>query len=123
MPAWLKPTYIVIAVLTVLLGVQSYRFYSTQVELAHEKLVAAQLAENTATAREAGFREGTRRQKEANDFVLKESGRIVQGLLADNESIRKKYNNTYALLKDLAATPKWQCLNEPLPEEILKEFR
>lgn len=123
MPLWLKPTYIVIAVLVALLGVQTWRLTSAHSDTAQAQLQMAQLTASVASARAEGEAEGSRRQKAAQDAKDAAHAAIVAGLEADKVQLQKHYADTYSMLQKFAAEPKWQCLNEPLPETVLHEFR
>lgn len=123
MPTWLKPSYIAIALLAVLLGVQTMRLSSSQADTAREVASKATLVAQIATARADGLEEGARRQKIAADALEAAHLKIVAGLETDKLEIQKHYDQTYGILKSLAATPQWACLDEPLPDEALNEFR
>lgn len=123
LPPWLKPSYIAIAVLVLLLGVQTWRLTATQSDVAEQKLVMAQTREEIATKRTEGVQEGRRQQLAAQAAIDAQNDKIIEGLRADNLVIQKHYDNTYNMLKDFAAKPEWECLSKPLPESVLQEFR
>lgn len=123
MPTWLKPTYIAIAVLIVLLGMQTWRLNSAQLEVAHVQTAQAQLVADVATARADGVAEGARQQQAAQTAKDAAAAAIIAGLQADKVELQKHYDATYNMLKDFAGQEKWSCLKEPLPESVLNEFR
>lgn len=123
MPAWLKPTYVVIALLLAGLGVQTWRLTSANQDLADFKVERAELVADIAVQREAGVREGVARQRAAQATLDAEHQRIVAGLESDKAKIQRSYDNTYQMLYQLSTQDKFSCLAAPLPEETLKEFR
>lgn len=123
LPAWLKPSYIAIALLAVLLGVQTVRLAGSQSEVAEAVLKERTLVADIATARVAGIQEGAARQKIAYDALQAAHLAIVKGLEEDKQDIQKRYDATTGVLHDLAKIEKWACLKEPLPEPVLQEFR
>lgn len=123
LPTWLKPSYIAIALLAVLAGVQTVRLSGAKADTAREVAAKATLVAQIATARADGLAEGARRVKIAQDALEAAHLKIVAELESDKAEIKKHYDQTYGLLKDLAATPKWACLNDPLPENVLENFR
>lgn len=118
-----NPTYIAIAVLLVLLGVQTWRLSASKLETAQAVLAKTELVADIATARAEGEVEGARRLKEAQDELNAEHARIVSGLEADKAALKKSYDNTYNMLREFAGTERWGCLKDPLPENILEQFR
>lgn len=118
-----KPSVIAILVLVALLGVQTWRLSAAHLETAQVQVAQAELVANVATARAEGLAEGARQQKEAQDKLDAEHKSIVAGLEADKAKLQKSYDNTYNMLREFAATERWGCLKEPLPEKVLEEFR
>jgi hypothetical protein len=122
MAALLKPTYIAIAILLALVGLQTWRLSSAHLDLAQAQTAQAELVAAIAEARVEGVVEGARQQKAAQDELQRRHDGIVAGLEADKAELQKHYDATYNMLRDYAGRER-QCLLEPLPEEVLKEFR
>lgn len=123
MPAWLKPSYIAIALLAVGLGIQTVRLSNANADTATAVAAKATLVAQIATARVEGIEEGRRRQQIAYDALQAAHLKIVAELEADKAKAQAGYEQTAKILSDLAKIQKWACLKEPLPEEVLNEFR
>ena len=110
-------------VLAALLGVQTSRLSHARLDLAKAETAQAQFLADIATQREAGVRDGVARQKAAQDELEARNREIIAGLKAANAKIQRSYDNTYAMLRESAATPRYSCYNEPMTEQMLQEFR
>jgi hypothetical protein len=119
----LKPSYIAIAVLLAILGLQTWRLSAAHLETAQVVAEKATLVADIATARTEGVLEGQRQRKAAEDLLTEKHRQIVAGLEKDKAALQKHYDDTYKMLQGFAGTERWGCLKEPLPENILENFR
>lgn len=123
MPTWLKPSYIAILLLLAALGWQTFRLSGAHLDIAKAEKAQAVLTADIATKRAEGIEEGRRLETAARAELDAKRDSIITGLESDKVELQKHYDATYSMLKDLAGQDRWSCLAQPLPEDVLKEFR
>jgi hypothetical protein len=116
-PFILKHWKLVLAgLLAGLLVVQTIRLLRAQV-------AAAEFKTELAVKRAEGVAEGARQQQAAQALLDAVRTKIAAAKLADAKRRATEAIARVQRLTELLADSKWQCLREPLPEEVLREYR
>jgi hypothetical protein len=115
--------WVVLGVLLIALGAQTWRLDRVQMTVVKMKLEAKQLELDIATARIDGIAEGERQMLEAQRVVDATRKQIHDQKIA---AVKRRANEATARaerLEQLLSAAEWGALYKPLPENVLDEFR
>ena len=115
--------WILLGLLLVALGAQTWRLDRTQMTIVKMKLAAKQFELDIATARVEGIAEGERQMLEAQRIVDATRKQIHDQKIADVKRRANEATARAARLEEMLSAAEWGALHKPLPEEVLNEFR
>lgn len=114
---------VVLVLLLAALGWQTLRLGHAQVTIAKLNTEQAQFEKAVADEHAKGVEEGARQQAEAQKALDAKRDAIDAGLKADAAARAAELSAKADRLAKALADKKWDCLKQPLPEDVLREYR
>lgn len=114
---------IVAGLLAGLLATQTIRLGHAKLTIERQKVDKAQFEAEIAAKRAEGVAEGAKQQREAQALIDAKRSAIEAATLRDAQRRVREAESRAARLAERLAGEQWQCLREPLSEEVLNEYR
>jgi hypothetical protein len=109
--------------LVLAVAVQTHRLHTAKAAIALQAASQAQFEANLAVERAEGVAEGAKRRQAALEALQAAQAKVEAARRASLERRAAAAEARAKRLEALLAGAQWDCLDEPLPEGVLDEYR